>query len=599
LIEASLPWVRYLLALLGLVAPGSLAARQPLLLAFPLSCVAVYSVSFVVGMLGLPLTFASLMLGLASMVVGLGFLLGRADAPAAVAPKTWHIADGNVAVAAFLAVALAVMALRLFLAPLQGFDIPFRWDFLARQMLRTQSFSFYPPHDAAGFHDYAYPDGFPPLISSSYFLIYSALGRPEARPLFPLIGGQLIVALGLTHALAKYRFSPRAAWLAVAALVASPQFFQSVAIGQETAFTAIALVGMLAVIDSDDAGTCRTAILAGLVGAAAPLAREYGWALLACGALAASARWRRRQVLLMVAVAVAVAAPWYVRNLVLTGNPLYGDPLGPLPSPELHRRIIEAYRATFTVLRWDLPHWGDLALLLVKGAPVQWTLGLLAAVLLVRREAPLVVAMAVVTLLFLWSVAFTAGGFVYAARVLSPAICVLSVLSCGLVDHLPKLAAWARGSTMVALAWSATVAAAFPAPLALDLADLARIAPESLLESRPPFSGCDCAAVARVFAPGTRILAGSVYLHAAMAGSGIDVVPAWSPEVAFLLDRSIDGRRARAALLARGIHLVEYDAGSLNAPIYRRDMRLFAEDYPNWPLVLATPNALIYRLPDL
>jgi len=62
--------------------------------------------------------------------------------------------------------------------------------------------------------------------------------------------------------------------------------------------------------------------------------------------------------------------------------------------------------------------------------------------------------------------------------------------------------------------------------------------------------------VGRVLPPGSRILTDNCYAHAALQGSPYDLVPTWSPEVAFLFDPGIEPRDARRMLLERRITAV-------------------------------------------
>jgi hypothetical protein len=66
----------------------------------------------------------------------------------------------------------------------------------------------------------------------------------------------------------------------------------------------------------------------------------------------------------------------------------------------------------------------------------------------------------------------------------------------------------------------------------------------------------------KLIPPGSRVLSDNAYLHAALAGRGIDVVPVWSPEVRFLF--SAPPAESERRLRALGIGNVALYVNSLN-----------------------------------
>ncbi len=72
-----------------------------------------------------------------------------------------------------------VMAVRVAMSPLTGFDTIFRWDFLAKQILAEENLDFYPPMTSEDYNIYVFPDGIAPVVSTVYWWLYAAWCRPE------------------------------------------------------------------------------------------------------------------------------------------------------------------------------------------------------------------------------------------------------------------------------------------------------------------------------------------------------------------------------------------------------------------------------------
>jgi hypothetical protein len=97
---------------------------------------------------------------------------------------------------------------------------------------------------------------------------------------------------------------------------------------------------------------------------------------------------------------------------------------------------------------------------------------------------------------------------------------------------------------------------------------------------------------------GSRVLSENAYAHALLEPAGIDVVPIWSPEVAFVFDESAPPLTVRERLRERGIGYVLFSPESPNARIFER-YAFFTADLPLWTLLLRSPGGLVlYRMPD-
>jgi hypothetical protein len=91
------------------------------------------------------------------------------------------------------------------------------------------------------------------------------------------------------------------------------------------------------------AGRLRSLVLAGLFAGAAAGMKYVGAAAAVVLTGAAAVWFRRRSVLVVAVTALAVALPWYVKNAVLTGNPVY-----PFVFGGANEEATKAARATFS-----------------------------------------------------------------------------------------------------------------------------------------------------------------------------------------------------------------------------------------------------------
>lgn len=335
----------------------------------------------------------------------------------------WRRADLPWVVCA--AVGLGSVLIRGWIDPASGWDTVFRWDWLPREMARGGSLEFYPPVQPRDFESYGWPDGIPPTASlvSAWFYLVLNVTEPAVT-----VARVTLEALGLGAAgfhLARRLGGTAAGWPAVGLMATSGLLLWGVNMGQETGLMALAVVGMLALLpDSTDT---QAAAWAGLAAGLAASTREYGLAFVPLGAALLWCRqaWTGNLIPYLLAAAT-VAVPWYLRNALLTGNPLYPHSLGGLwPTAPAYEAVMAAIGRY-----WG---WGQPA-----GSPLVWIQALVAGTGLVatvalaaqrRGTGAVWVTVAAVTALWLWSVGHTAGGHVYSLRVLAPAVALLAVLA--------------------------------------------------------------------------------------------------------------------------------------------------------------------------
>jgi hypothetical protein len=606
-------------AVLLALAPGYflsrlLGSRAPWASALVVSLLLLFLGVFLAGVCGLPVRFGTVAAFLAGTTV-LSALAARRWAPPVPAVPAAEKGDPPVRLRrAALVAAVTIGAgllLRCTLWPLTGYDSVWRWDFLARRVLELGRFDFYPPRAAPDFAAYPYPEAIPPLVSFAYWWLYAAAGRHVAELTALLVVAQYAAVAWLTYRTGAVLFTKRAGLLAVIVLSTSLLFYRAVAIGQETGLTALSLIALTYFIASAGEGTdYRAMVLAGLSAALGALAREYGWAFVACGLVVLWGRHRRWKEAAVFAVAACLAAgPWYLRTLLLTGNPLYSNRLLGLPVNPVLAPMMDSFRERLGVSHWSAADWAGLGRFLLEYAPAQLLLGPVAALVFTPRQGYLGLAAILVVALFLASVGYTSGGTAYAARVLAPAVVLLSVLAGALLDRLRSRALALVGLLLAVLFARAAVyafiypATVYPAPeslkpLAWPLAALYRqpdapVTPKKREEELPR-------SLAGKLPAGTRLLAENTYAYAVLAGTDYEAVMVWSPEVFFLFDKGVSGDEARRRLRRLNVRAVVYNPESLSTQYLRRESPLYANAPEGWKVLAAVEGTrtAVYELPE-
>jgi hypothetical protein len=490
-------------------------------------------------------------------------------------PARWDTQDRILLISS--AAVGAVLLARSAVSPLIGFDTLFRWDFLAQRILALRTFSFYPPLTPADFRTYFFVDGIPPLVSFAHWWIYASAGEylPSLTSIF--VAAQFACTLAFTYGAASAIFSRRAGILAAAMLAASPLYFTAVVLGQETGLTALAIAAMVYFIVTAKPEDIPAMVSAGLAASLCALSREYGWIALIAGGV--TLLWRRqshKQIVIFAAVATAVAAPWYIRNWILAGNPFYSLRLGNFAVNPIHDAILQHYKQVLGIEQWTSANSISLLGALLASATFPILVGIPGGLMRFRRNGYLVVIVVLLTAVWIQAAAYTSGGVEKSVRVLSPAIVVLSIAGAGLADRWTARAQWRTAAVAVLLLWQAWTAAHgvfYPnPPLSLRPDQWAHAAFQPLLP-QPEFQIRD--QLASLLPAGTRVLTDNAYLHAALIDKGIEVVPVWSPEVRFLFTASAD--QADRQLRALRIATVAYYPQSLNTSYLTAASPFFAE----------------------
>jgi len=599
---------------IGLLGPGWLLNRVLGTTAGPLgaflgSAAILFNLVLALDAVGVSLTRLNLAIGLAAISGGLWIVSQRrhpskTSATAATAPNTassrrprlqayhgWLVAP---------LIALTGIVLKTIADPLFGYDTIFRWDFLARQMVQEGSLHFYPAHRAADFLVYGWPDGIAPLVSSLYLWSYASLGSLQQAATTPVVLAQVGLLFWAVYEFAARRAGPIAGVAASALLATSSLALWGVSMGQETGLTALALVAMFLFLERQKTEPASAWCLwAGLAAGVGALAREYGVVFAGLGLLAltrTTATGRDRWTFL--GAFTLVAAPWYVRNVLRTGNPLWPHHFGGLlPGNEVHadymRVVSELWGASSSA--WP-PVTAFGTAILLSLLPIAFAIVSLGRNP-TRSTLPLVIAGLTMVALWLWSISSTSAGPLYALRILTPAIALGAVL--GASDWK----SWAHG-------WRAGLIAAL-----LLLGAVDAVFRFLFLPSQPGITWWNAPAgawlqsraaaerwnndpnwdVIAASAQGTSVLVAEPFSHAALVKRGTSTIPLFSPAVGFLFtpDQRLPDGLARLRALGVRFILLSSD-NSINAhqlPRYAFFHALLATE----PIV-RMPSSILYDL---
>jgi hypothetical protein len=580
---------------LGLFLPGYFLARwfrvslwAPS--AFVLSLPVLFHFIFWLGVLGVPVRLWNIA---PFLILATGALAWaqRKFAPPQASTKTTPWTGAERILLTACGVVGAILLVHSLRAPLVGQDTRFRWDFLGQLIAQSASFQFYPPLQAADFRKYFFVDGIPPLVSFTHFWLYASAGDYQPWLIALRVIAEFACTLAFVYGAASAIFSRRAGVLAATALAASQLYFRAVFIGQETGLTALAIAAMLYFLLAE-----RQPVLAGLAAAVCALSREYGWMALLCGIVVLL--WRRfdwKQIAIFTIVAGAAGGPWYVRNWILTGNPLYSMRLLGFAVNPIHDAILQSYKSIFGVQTWTLGDWGKAFSVASLLAIPQVLAGMPGTILQFRKHGYLAVTAFVNVVVWLLSVGYTSGGMTISLRVLSPALVVLSISAAGLLDPLLEKVRW-RNLALCALGaclfWSAAQGLFFPLdPLALRPGQWQQAAFPGLEQMEFKLGS----RMVQMFPRGSRILSDNAYLHAALYQEGIEVVPVWSPEVRFIFSAPPEEAERRLAEL-HITSIVAYPR-SKNAQYLISASPLYAALPERWSVLAESANTLYVLVP--
>lgn len=226
---------------------------------------------------------------------------------------------------------LLSITLRAVLDPLSGYDNGFRWDYLARATFAYGRLDFYPPVTTSDFDIYSWCDGIPPLVSSLNFWIYLFTNSIAPSLTAARVGIEAVLVFCAVARLVREFWGENGVGGAVATAASSSLLLWAIAMVQETGLTTLTLAAMMFLLLVRQRTQSSSAVLwAGVAAGCGALSREYGLAFILFGAVLLLVRRDLRGSRLFFLTAGIISVPWYLRNWVVTGNPVFPQTLGGL-----------------------------------------------------------------------------------------------------------------------------------------------------------------------------------------------------------------------------------------------------------------------------
>jgi hypothetical protein len=604
-------FAKFALLLAGLVGPGAAIARALRLPAGPSTCFAGSAITLFAAILGLNLAGISITLGslvtvVSTITLAAVVLARRQRAPAlesnaGSASGSWIPRQALGTWTPLYLLFVAVIVLRACREPLAGVDHEFRWSFLSEQILRHGSLAFYPPLNADDFRNYFWAESIPPGVSALYAWCYACIGSAAHWATVPVVLLQFWSLHELSWRIGGALGGERAARFAMLGVASCALLTWSLLLAQESGFLTLALLGIVAaLLQWQRTPHPRWAASAALFAVLGASAREYGAiAIVMTGLGLFALRADRRSWLAFIAIVLPLAAWWPLRILVLTGNPFYSLPVGPLPTNPRFVGIVELSAATFGQPVQSVAGWLTLGRYLVTYAPVALLGGgiLLWAALSGRKpQALLLAAAAVFAVLWLASVRYTTGGLFYSLRVAAPAIAVAGIAA----------GVWLASLSTARIANAALgllAAVSLPGTLALPQNPWRtpwRDWPTWAGNSAASTSPAPDPAVGLVLADGHPgvVLTDSAGHQSRFAAMGRVAIPPWSPQANWLFDASLSPANAVEQWRASGVRYVVIGSlpGNRAAFDYLRAHAAWMRSPFRWRFVGETPVSVVYAL---
>lgn len=616
MIDIMLILLKCSIGLLGLSFPGYVLARLLRLsnswaASFPLSALILVETVILFSTTGLPIQFNTMSTVLTGWTLLISILNIIFRSYCSNSPHNDEYNNRSLLLKCCLGIAALIVAavtFRTTLYPLSGYDTFWRWDALARDMLFQKSLSFYPPVSAGDYAIYPYADGIPPLVSTVYWWIYAAIGKPITQATSISVMLQLISAMALTFYGTRQLSPARAAYLSLLAFSSSTLLLNGFAIGQETGFITLSVAGQLcfawATVRTPRISTVIATSLFAVIGA---LTRDYGPALALTGFwVFVWHRPTRKYLPFFIFLTAMLSMPWYLRNWFLTGNPLYSHFIwsGFTVNP-VHAAVMESYKEFRSIPHIGAHEWMTLLKELGAGALLGLFIGLPYGLTRWREYAPLLLTFFLILSLWLCSISQTSGGSIYSIRVFAPAIIPLSVLFGVAGDHIFKYksrySSFLKGTVLAAafLSTGYSVITSLSHPFSLyDFPSAVTYTHSGV----PEFcSGMQDLAdkLQQSDLPSTGVLTDNAFLATILQReTRFRPVMIWSPEAKFVFDSNITMQEIKRQLYINDIRIISFENGSLNNLYLSRNpfYKNLLEDNVDLRLIISDNDKFLYYL---
>jgi hypothetical protein len=613
---------------IGIVAawlPGWLTAKLlhsplPLVSGAIVSAVLLFNAVFWLNVAAIRISYTSVCMLLCIISAILGVVAFRTGSAFSSVPdgecRTYQLTAPNMVLGTLFVITFLI---KFIVAPLQGSDMKFRWEYLAEKILQTGTIRFYPPVSAADFHKYVYPDGFAPLVSITYWWMYASADQAIAALAVIPVAVQMLAIAVFIYRLSETQGGSEAANWSILLLMGSSLVWIQIQSGIECGWIALSLIATYYFLvmsrmegsfhdAASKAGNLRSLLLAGIVACAGALSRDYGPIIGALGILYLAVERRPlRDCFVFVLPLMVLAAPWYIRNWIVTGNPVFSLSIARLfPVNPVYAGTLEAYAKKVSV--FQMPFFEIIKMIIwivVYENPLVFALGVFYLLSFKRHTWFFAASFGVFVLLWIKAIGCTASGWTHSVKVLTPVFVVLSVCGGVLLRSLPKHYARAKlmltiVSVLLACKTLLDLISVPYRPFKLSLSNL-RNMPASI-RSIAPNSSADSDLFARKIAEieagavGTKIITADLIHGAQLQGHSLTAISIFSPESQLLFNVNTDRATILDKLAALNVRFIEdpLDGGN---DAYFLKFPFFTEILPTWEKLPIT-GARVYKVPE-
>ncbi len=551
-----------------------------------LGVLTVYFSFLVAECLGLTLQVGVLILFQSTLATAIGSLW-RIFSRTAAQPRDKHCFSFSLKLILFLLI--AATGLGYLTKPLAGPDQYFRWSFLADQMFRLHSLSFYPPVKVGDLERYFWCDGFPPLVSSqlawTHFLAGRLLAAPGLGFLLVSLVGAIYFIFEIAARLVK-ETSPSVSIIAFACSTGVLADIRSVCDATVLIPSVLGIVYYLLRASTDHSRRNENIAMAALFAVLASQAREYGptYGCVACAWILGQPALRKAS-LLFATVLFVGGFPWYARNLILTGNPMWSNSIANWPANPVHAMLMATYRRTFAISTWSHYTWIRVLAWSIYAAPFA-VLGFWGCCRETKRFGLIFLISATSALLFFIAVGSTSSDPTFAFRVYGPAVALLCIPAAVVMQSLssrPELRLVSMILVCLLLFRSVCDSYLFPRSIYANCAVAFRGLPE--LDPDDSQEMDSRIRAMRIHLDGRGILVtDDAVLASRVSTTGYPVWMLWDPRIQFSFDSRLAPEDARLHLLAVGVTQVCIMQNEIN--------RKFLDQSPFWASIESNPFML-------
>jgi len=331
--------------------------------------------------------------------------------------------------------------------------------------------------------------------------------------------------------------------------------------------------------------------LSGLFAALSSQAREYGpaYGLVAFLWLLGKPKLRGH-IGYFALTLITVGLPWYFRNALLTGNPVWSNAVAGLPANSVHSLLMACYGHAFAISTWNTTAWFRVLAWSAFGAPLA-VLGFWGCLRSAKRYALLVLTSAASFALFLLAVGSTSSDPTFAFRVYGPALALLCIPAAGVIEPFLNR----KGSGPILKAVIVLLAARtlcdsylFPRSLYVISAVALRGQPKLEPDDSKAFDLYADSMAAQIEGKGV-LVTDDAGLASRLAALGHRVWAVWDPRVIFTFDSTVSPEQSRARLLALGVTDISVSRDAIN--------RDFLEQWPFWASIESQLDRLPPKVP--